>query len=160
MNKADLMRDPFFAQLMFRVESPIHRADQDARRKGIELLDSNIKSSLNKAKILARGRSIQSKPASERERIIHALAGVIHSVRADIRAGVALGDDATPGVPISNADWIATLEAVEASLKTHTHPGERLYLDFLDGFMANAEGVEGKPSWWRRVVSSCRRAKG
>lgn len=148
------MNDPFFAGIMFQIESVIFTADCTA---GIELKDSYIKSSLNKAKHIAQGKPPKSIPKNDRDRFILQLAQDINVVRSDIRESDNPNSIFEDGACISTAEWILAIKAVEGSLKNHTESGTRCYLDFLKGFMARAGNVGVNSSrghnkkWWQRI---------
>lgn len=138
MDTRNVMKDPFYAIIMFQIESVIHDADSAATDEGIELKDSHIKSCLSKVKILAKGRKPKAKPKTEREEFILELAENINAVRSSFRSSTEPEVDFEDAEPISNADWLLTVKAVEDSLKLHTASGTRFYLDFLAEFVAKA----------------------
>ena len=164
MNKAHLMDDPFYSAIMFRIESRICDADVAARKLEIELTDSNIKSCLNKVKILARGEEPKVEPRSERECFIVELALAIDEIGSKLREAPVSRESPDLARSVNAADWLLAVEAVEDSLKNHTSPGTRFYLDFLKDFIADARNEERKLSgntltrWWTRVVQAVRDA--
>ena len=137
MSKLDLMKDPFFAQLMHVVENVICKADSDAEKMGLRLTDSNIKSALNKARRVTPDKAgIPVKPLETREDIIEELALSIAANR-ELLAEETNSEDGTERSELSLADWNNAIMAVEASLKVRrsNEPGSRFYLDFLRRFI-------------------------
>ncbi len=136
MSTIDLMKDPFYAQLMFVVESSICKADKAAQEQGLRLTDSNIKSALNKArrmtpqKVIAPVESLRS-----REDFVEELARSIAANREILLEET----DGAEGemTEVSQADWVKAISAVEASLKLRhsKEPGSRDYLDFVRSFV-------------------------
>ncbi len=143
MSKHDLMRDPFYAQLMFVIESSICRADRDAQQKGIRLTDSNIKSALNRARRLTpqAAQHIPGKPVETREDIIGELASSIAVNRMLLGEEIET-EDGEESAEVSCEDWTAAISAVEASLKVRrsNEPGGRDYLDYVRNFIEKHEG--------------------
>jgi hypothetical protein len=115
MSNLDLMKDPFYAQLMFVIECAICKADEAAQKKGVRLTDSNIKSALNKARRMMPEKVIAPVESLER--------------REDFVEGRIAG--------VSPGDWGKAISAVEASLKVRRRdePGSRDYLDFVRRFV-------------------------
>lgn len=140
----DRMKDPFYVGLLFQIESIICRADDDAKTKGLQLTDSQVKSALIKTQKKLQGGDPDIPETNERERLLAGLierliqAGsssrVEHSANGDGRA-----EDGAP----STSDWAKALETVEDSLKTRKSnvPGSRDYLDFVHGFIGQAKGM-------------------
>ena len=144
MNKAHLMNDPFFAGIMFHIESTIHDADRAAAAAGMELKDSHIKSCLSKVKTFAKGSRPKAEPKTEREKLILELAESIDNLRPEIRESSDPEGEFQDATAISTTDWLSAVKAVEDSLKNHTMSGTRYYLDFLIGFIAEARDDEPK----------------
>jgi hypothetical protein len=136
MSKLDLMKDPFYAQLMFVIEGAICNADKDAQAKGVRLTDSNIKSALNIARRMTPERRLiaPAEPPSNREEIVEELARSVAANRELFLEET--GDGAR--TPVSQVDWVKAISAVEASLKVRRRdePGSREYLDFVRRFVA------------------------
>ncbi len=149
MNKAHLMNNPFFAGIMFHIESTIHGADCAAATAGVELKDSHIKSCLSKVKTLAKGSQPKAEPKTERDKIILKLAEDIDKLRPEIRESSDRNAGFHDAKPISTGDWLSAVKAVEDSLKNHTMSGTRYYLDFLSDFIAEAR--DGEPNKNRNV---------
>ncbi len=138
MNKAHLMKDPFFAGIMFSIESAIHDADCAAASAGIELKDSHVKSCLSKVKTLAKGSQPKAESKTDREKLIMKLAQDIDRLRPGIRESSDRDSGFQDEMPISTGDWLSAVKAVEDSLRNHTTSGTRNYLDFLSGFIGEA----------------------
>ena len=163
MNKAHLMNNPFFAGIMFHIESTIHDADRAAAAAGVELKDSHVKSCLSKVKTLAKGNRPKAAPKTEREKLILQLAESIDKLRPEIRESSDPNADFNSAAPINTADWLSAVKAVEDSLKNHTMSGTRYYLDFLADFIAEARDNEPeeknvRTKWWTRIFKAARRA--
>ena len=137
MANLDLMNDPFYAQLMFLIESCISKADRDGQGKGVRLTDSNIKSALNKA------RHLSVKPVPDPLEVVETREDIIHELATSIAANRELFRVETETAsgkekaPISSAEWVKAISAVEASLKVRRsdEPGSRCYLDFVGRFI-------------------------
>jgi hypothetical protein len=140
MNKSNLMKDPFFARIMYLIESTINSADLAAMADGNELKDAHIKSCLSKVKTLAKGMRPKAEPKTKRDRIILKLAEDIDNLRAGIREASSPDAEFDDASPISDTHWLSAIKAVEDSLKNHTLPGTRYYLDFLSSFIGKARG--------------------
>jgi len=135
MSKHDLMKDPFFAQLMYVIERAICMADRAAQKQGLRLTDSGIKSALNKArKMNLEDATIRVESLKTREDFIEELARGIAANRLLLAEEM---DGREEKKEISQADWIKAIEAVEASLKLRRLPvpGSRFYLDFVRHFI-------------------------
>ncbi|MBE2202972.1 MAG: hypothetical protein IAE94_01345 [Chthoniobacterales bacterium] len=134
MSAHDLLKDPFYAQLMFVIESCICKADHNAAEMGVRLTDSNIKSALNKARKLTTNLVIEPKPnIANREDVIAELAA---SIAANRKLLEVEGED-NQIRDISNEDWMKAIAAVSASLKVRMsgEPGGRYYLDYVREFI-------------------------
>ena len=130
MKSHHLMNDPYFAEIMFQIESHIQRADQAAREEGDILpKDSAVKSGLRKAELGLCGKKPVNPPKDKAEEWA---AGLMESL---ILMAKELEDN---GIPKS--DFIRTLAAARDSLDTRREMANspRGYLDFLDGFIKQA----------------------
>ena len=111
MSAHDLLKDPFYAQLMFVIESCICKADHNAAEMGVRLTDSNIKSALNKARKLTTNLVIEPKPnIANREDVIAELAA---SIAANRKLLEVEGED-NQIRDISNEDWMKAIAAPAA----------------------------------------------
>jgi len=138
MSKHDLMKNPFYAQLMFVIESVICKADNEAQKNGIRLTDSNIKSALNKSRRVTPQRAVDPIGSIEsRDGIIEELA---LSIAANRELLAEENEDGSESTEVSPADWMKAISAVEASLKIRksNEPGGRDYLDYVRTFIGNA----------------------
>jgi hypothetical protein len=135
----DRMRNPFYAGLMFRIEELIFMVDEEAAEQGIELTDSQIRSTLIKACKMVQGADPVLDPTSDREKILADLAMHIYHAPDHITEGTADSDGERP---LEISHWVNALESVQASIdvRRSTLPGSRGYLRFLRDFMAQARG--------------------
>ncbi len=138
-NPTDRMKDPFYAQLIFFAEDIISQADQEAKNKGIQLNDSQVRSAVIKAMKSVQGKSPEIPKSSERDNL---LAELIDSlVRAPQQMRIkADGSDASEE-PLDNSVWSNALDTVADSIKTRKgdFPGSRFYLDFIQDFIAKGK---------------------
>lgn len=67
-NPIDRMKDPFYASLMFQIEQIVCQADKEAKNKGIRLIDSQIKSALNKTRKTMRGEEPNISRTNDKEK--------------------------------------------------------------------------------------------
>lgn len=129
MKYRDLMRDPFYAGLMYFLESGICDLDRRAKEAGITLADSQIQSALVKLEKVLQGKNPGIPQESPRDRL---LAEWIEDNRQPpVEAHKA---------PVSTGDRILAVLAVLDSLKLRRSqlPGSRNYLDFLQDFIRQA----------------------
>jgi hypothetical protein len=132
MRPRDLMTDPFYAQVMFIIESKIHEYDQQPPGSAsVKLTDSDVKSAIRKTMSILGGKKPVAIPSNERERskgqLAIELVGVFEFLQANSK--------------VSRGEYLKTLLAVEDSLKTrHEYYGRsRGYMDFLDEFIKDAK---------------------
>lgn len=133
MGKHDLMKDPYFAGIMFRIESCIFTADNEARGAAKCIpKDSAAKSALRKAKLALEGRKPVKPPKGALEEWIMGL--------SDSLVGISREMDRDERVPTS--DFARMLDAACNSLDTRREMegSPRGYLDFLEGFIKQAGG--------------------
>jgi hypothetical protein len=133
MRASDLMKDPYYAGMIFAIEGHLH--DYDVRvetDEDVKLKDSDIKSAIRKAMGLLRGAGTLKPPKDQQDRLKGALA--IELVGVYESKAMPEGS--------SRADFINALLAVEDSLKTRREMGghPRGYLEFLGGFVAESRG--------------------
>jgi hypothetical protein len=69
----DKMKDPFYAGLIFTLEQFIYEADQTAESVGVKLTDSQIQSTLIKAKKLCQAGTPKLTAQTEKEHILQNL---------------------------------------------------------------------------------------
>lgn len=125
MKSGDLMKDPFYAQIIHAVEVRIHDFDETAQQAGIPLTDSNVKSAIRQALGRLKNKPPKCSGADEREKRIEAL-GVDLTALGSVQQ-------------VKPADYLKSLLAVEDSLKTRRemYGHSRGYLDFLKRFVEN-----------------------
>ncbi len=124
----DLMKDSFYAEIMFGIESLIHERDEKAKRESdLTLKDTNVKSSIRKALGLLQGKPPKLDSSTLQNQWIGRLA-------VDLSG---LGESMKADQNIERKDYILALLAVEDSLKTRReYEGHsRGYLDFLKRFI-------------------------
>ena len=143
-NPTNRMKDPFFAGLMFQIEQMICLADTQARTSGCELTDSQVRSTMIKARKLVQGAEPNLPQATERDRILRGLAMSIYHAPDDL---MEQSDDSGGGLterPLEISDWLKAIDSVHHSIDTRRSdiPGSRDYLSFLQEFIA---GAQGKP---------------
>ena len=127
------MQDPYYARIIFAVESHIHDFDLKSKAdEDLELKDSDIKSALRKAMGMLRGaRSLQS-PKDERERLKGALALEL----------IGIYECAAKTERPSRQEFVDSLLAIEDTLKLRREMGghSRGYLEFLKNFIPDVRG--------------------
>ncbi len=138
------MKDPFYAGLLFQIEQMICQADDDARTKGLELTDSQVRSAIIKAQKKVQGDKPAISETNERERILAALIDSVCQAPDALMERVTADDGTEHDQPIETADWVNALETVQDSIKTRKSsvPGSRDYLNFVHGFIAQAKGTK------------------
>ncbi|MCK4563064.1 MAG: hypothetical protein KAU94_00160 [Verrucomicrobia bacterium] len=127
-NPADLMQDPFYAQIMFRIETLIHERDEEAKRESdLTLKDTNVKSSIRKAMGMLQGKSPKLDPGPLLDHWIGRIA-------TDL---CGLWEVFEKEGNVEQRQYIRALLAVEDSLKTRREleGHSRGYLDFLKRFI-------------------------
>ncbi len=140
MHPRDLMRDPFYAQLMFQIEKAICVFDRNCSSQGITLKDSQIQSALIKASAIAEGKTpkIEEKTPTDEllKTFIHEMASSYKILASRPESSAEAADEE----PLDASDWIMTINGLIHSIKTRrsSAPGTRDYLDFVHGFVAKA----------------------
>lgn len=126
-----LMDDPRFAAILFKIESRILAADDEARKAGHCLpKDSAVKSALRKAELALDGKKPANAPKDELEVWI---AGLSKSLVGIFREMEKTGE-------ANKGEFRTTLGAARGSLDTRREMAgtPRGYLDFLEGFVRMA----------------------
>ena len=143
-NPTDRLKDPFYAGLLFQIEQIICQADDAAKSQGLELTDSQVRSALIKAKKKVEGGDPDILEATERDRILAMLIDSLYQAPDDLIEQTTGEDGATHAQPLRISAWVKALEAVEDSVKTRksSSPGSRNYLNFVQGFIRQANGIE------------------
>lgn len=132
MNTNDIMKDPFFTPILSEIERRILASVRSAKADGIEINDSQIRSTLNKVRKTSEGKKPQIPNESPRER---ALAG-LHGTLIKLREGFMSEDSEGNREPISTTAWTLSIRTVEDSIQRYsTGPGSKGYQVFLEGFM-------------------------
>ena len=133
MNTTDIMKDPFFTPILFEIERKILTCVRSARAAGIEINDSQIRSTLNKVRKTSEGGKPQIPNESPREK---ALAG-LHGDLLKARAGFMSEDSEGHREPLSTREWTLCIRTIEDSIQRYSSgPGSRGYQDFLESFIA------------------------
>jgi hypothetical protein len=144
MRHGDVMKDPFYAGILYEIERRLHEADQLGAKRGIKLTDSQVRSVLVKAVNTARGRPPKpaASPSGGKEQLLLELGEQLQAVRANILVQEA-GPVGPVGaeMPLPTADWVIALEVVRESCELHSgrEAGSRGYLDYLRGFLPAAK---------------------
>lgn len=140
MKPHDRLKDPFYVQLMYCIENIICQADNDAIKAGIQMTDSQIKSALNKVTKLLLGRKIEIPASSQKEKLIAKLIDSIYWARENYTEQRCDRHGEIVEKPLSRAEWLKTIEAVESSIKImKSHePGSRRYIEHMRAFMSKS----------------------
>ena len=143
-NPTDRMKDPFYAGLLFKIEQIICQVDDEAKRQGLELTDSQIRSALVKARKKVAGEDPDIPEATERDKILAMLIDGLFQAPDDIMEQISGADGTMDEEPLRLSVWIKALETVEDSVKTRKSniPGSRDYLNFIHRFIQQAEDAE------------------
>jgi hypothetical protein len=132
MQPSDLMRDPHFAGIMYRIEYCVHEFDRLAAQETDKpsLKDTEVKSALRK--VIATLRNNPGRVPGPKDAVKVDLSEFLLIMQQELEAGGA----------VSRGDFIKSLFAVEDSLKTRREMTghSRGYLDFLKEFLAQ-EGL-------------------
>ena len=138
------MKDPFYAGLLFKIEQIICQVDDEAKRQGLELTDSQIRSALVKARKKVAGEDPDIPEATERDKILARLIDGLFQAPDDILEQILGPDGTVDEEPLRLSEWIKALETVEDSVKTRKSniPGSRDYLNFAHRFVQQAKEAE------------------
>ena len=140
-NPTDRMKDPFFAQLLFQIETLICQADDDSKTRGMQLTDSQMRSTLIKTQKKLQGGEPEIAETTERDKILARLATLL--LHAPIVRAKQSAEQDDKGEQVRVTDWIKALETVEDSIQTRKSglPGSRDYLDYIHDFIGQAKGL-------------------
>ena len=133
MNIQNVMKDPRFQVLMYRIESHIHEFDEDLKSADIVINDTNVKSVIRKVMDVIKGKtkSPSFPDANDIDRAKRTLTLSLVAIRDSYDS------ESVDSQQMSQKDWLLLLKALEHTLKTRRemagHP--RGYLDFLKGFL-------------------------
>ena len=137
--------------MAFQIESLMCDADKAAQSKGINLSDSQVRSTpLRTIKVL-KGQSPEIPKANERDVILARLLNSLLEARKECL--LAEVDNEANQRPVSEAMWCNGCETVLASINTRKIdvPGSRLYLDYLHTFIAKIRKSPGTEGAWSNV---------
>lgn len=139
-NPHDAMQDPFYANILYVIETKLHEGDLLATTRGLKLTDSAVRSALVKASHVAKGHPSvpASANASAKDKFLGELVEQLGRVRAGIRVQTSRPDGSgTEEAPLPAKDWLIALECVRDSceLRSNGQPGSRSYLDYLGAFL-------------------------
>jgi len=132
MNIQNLMKDPKFQDLMYRLESRIHDFDERAKSAGIVITDTNVKSVIRKFMGVIKGKSSSSSSdTTEVDRAMIDLTLLLVVFRENYDS------EETGDQKLGKKDWLLLLKALEDTLKMRRemYGHSRGYLDFLKGFL-------------------------
>jgi hypothetical protein len=133
MNTTDIMKDPFFAPILFEIERRILGSVRSAKADGIDMNDSQIRSTLNKARKTSEGGKPQIPDTSPRDKLLAAL----HTDLVKMRAGFMSEDSEGNREPLPTKAWTLCIRTIEDSIQRYsTGPGSRGYQNFLESFIA------------------------
>ena len=129
------MKDPFYANLLFRIEIHVHAADCAAKATGMSLNDSQVRSAILRAAKIVAGQNPKLPDDNARDKLLASLVQVLAEERIKTQLDPALASRV--GKEITPREWINALETLIDSIKTRTgpFPGSRDYLDFLKEFI-------------------------
>lgn len=133
MNTTNLMKDPFFAPILQRIETRLAMADTTAQDRGISLTDSQMRSALLKVRKTAEGSPPKEKePTSPREILLAEL----HTQLLETRDDFTMEDTQGNREPLQAKAWILALRTIEDSIRLRMEGnGSRAYLEFVRGFL-------------------------
>jgi hypothetical protein len=132
MNTTDIMKDPFFTPILFQIENRIRACSRAAKADGIELNDSQIRSTLNKVRKTSEGGKPQIPNSSPREQVFAGLHGDLVKMRTAFMSEDSEGNRE----PLPTKAWTLCIRTIEDSIQRHsTGPGSRGYQDFLENFL-------------------------
>ena len=131
MNIANIMKDPIYSRVLYRVESSIHEFDEGLKLEGIPFTDSNVKYAIRKVMGILKGKSPSFSEANESDRALKKLVLLLISIGDELMSD-SMGDE-----KITRKEWSLSLRALEDTLKTRRemYGHSRGYLDFLKGFL-------------------------
>jgi len=132
MNTTDIMKDPSFTPILFEIERRILACVHAAKADGIEMSDSQIRSTLNKVRKTSEGGKPQIPDTSPSEKALVGLHGDILRVRERAMSI----DNGGNREPLPTKVWTLCIRTIEESIQRHsTGPGSQAYQVFLEGFI-------------------------
>ena len=129
----DLMQDPFYSRIVFRIETLLHDQDLAAQAESLRVTDTNAKSALHKALLLVQGKPEKDCGESLKDQWIGETAkGLVMLYKALQEEG-----------QIEPAHFCRALKVVVDSLKLRRemYGHARGYLDFLKSFIEDQKIV-------------------
>ncbi len=133
MNTTAIMKDPFYTPILFEIERRILACVRSAKADGIDMNDSQIRSTLNKVRKTSEGGKPQIPDSSPREKALASL----HGDLLEVAAGFMFEDGEGNRKPLPTKAWTLCIRTIEESIQRHsTGPGSRGYQDFLERFIA------------------------
>ena len=138
MNTTDIMKDPFFAPILFEIECRILACVRSAKADGIDMNDSQIRSTLNKVRKTSEGGKPQIPNESPSEKALAEL----HDDLIKVWAGFMSEDSESNNKPLPTKAWTLCIRTIEDSIQRYaTGPGSRGYQDFLVSFIAKGSAA-------------------
>ena len=138
MNTTTIMKNEAFTPILFEIERRILAAVQAAKTSGIEINDSQLRSTLNKVRKTSEGGSPKMPNESPRDQ---ALAG-LHRELLEARQCLFLEDETGAQQILPTKLWTLCLRTIEESIQRYsTGPGSKGYQLFLESFIAKSGKV-------------------
>lgn len=135
MNTTDIMKNEAYAPILFEVERRILAAVHSANAGGIDLNDSQLRSTLNKVRKTSEGGSPKIPDESPRDKILADL----HRNLLDARNNLNLENDNGDRETLPTNLWTMCLRTIEESIQRRsTGPGSKGYQHFLESFIPKA----------------------
>lgn len=127
------MSEANYAPLLAKIEIEIVKTDQAAEAEDISLTDSQVRSALHRAGLMARGSQPEIEKETPRDKHLSALITRLAEARREFRIQIVQQDDHLP-VPVEM--WVNALKTIQDSIRTRTgEPGSRAYLEFARVFV-------------------------
>lgn len=135
MNTTDIMKNPAFTPVLFQIERRILESVRAARAEGLDINDSQIRSTLNKVRKTSEGGKPAISGASPRDQALARL----HDDLLNVRQTLAFEDPEGNREPLPTKIWALCLRTVEESIQRHsTGPGSHGYQEFIEVFIGKA----------------------
>jgi hypothetical protein len=144
MSYRDLMKDPYYATILYQIELALHDADLAAAAAELSITDSQVNSVVNKALSFFAGKAPKlAEPASDRDRILRTAYSAITALHKTLEIRDGETDEKYP-VSMLKRDLHRALKTVRLSIKDRKAPGSgsRAYLDFLQDFISEAKVID------------------
>jgi hypothetical protein len=149
----DVYKDEYLSLLVFEIEKIITDYDEAARSRNIRLTDSNVRSVLSKAEKRVEGKKPSIPESNDREKMLCFMAKAIMNM---IEENLKVNSKDAESASAIQEDWLAAIKGIEDSIKLRKTPlpGGRDYLDYADGFIAEARKASARAD--RRIQRSFR----